>query len=246
MRVQACLNGARPEGFHPALPLSVEALARDAARCARAGAVALHLHPRDAEGHESLHPAVIGPVVAAARTAGLPISVSTGAWIAPPAVRHADIAGWAGLGAGRPDEASVNLSEADAPVTMAALRHARVGIEAGLASVEDAQRFLGLGIPCRRVLVEVPDLPPAEAMTLARAILATLDDARHAAERQLHGEDHSVWPCFDLAWELGLMARLGLEDGMRLPDGGMAAGNDALVAAGLARTAGRERGHTLG
>jgi len=29
MVVQACLNGARPTGFHTTLPLTAEALARD-------------------------------------------------------------------------------------------------------------------------------------------------------------------------------------------------------------------------
>jgi len=32
MIVQACLNGARPAGYHPALPLTPEAIARDADR----------------------------------------------------------------------------------------------------------------------------------------------------------------------------------------------------------------------
>jgi uncharacterized protein (DUF849 family) len=27
MRIQACLNGARPAGFHPALPITPEAVA---------------------------------------------------------------------------------------------------------------------------------------------------------------------------------------------------------------------------
>ena len=43
----------------------------------------------------------------------------------------------------------------------------------------------------------------------------------------------------DLAAELGLMARLGLEDGTDLPDGRRADGNVALIRAGLARAARR-------
>ncbi|MDT8264529.1 3-keto-5-aminohexanoate cleavage protein, partial [Roseomonas sp. DSM 102946] len=70
-------------------------------------------------------------------------------------------------------------------------------------------------------------------------ILGRLDAAGHGAERQLHGEGRSVWPCFDLAAELGLMARLGLEDGTDLPDGRRADGNVALIRAGLARAARR-------
>ncbi|MFT8246013.1 3-keto-5-aminohexanoate cleavage protein [Roseomonas sp. BN140053] len=231
------MNGARPAGFHPALPLSPDDLARDAAACAAAGAVALHLHPRDAAGRESLRPDAIGAAVAAVRrAAGLPVSVSTGAWIAPDdAARRAALRGWAGLGQDRPDEASVNLGEADAPAVMLAMHEAGIGVEAGLAFPADAERFLSLGIACRRVLLEVPDLPEPEALALARAMLARLDAAGHPAERQLHGEGRSVWPCFDLAAGLGLMARLGLEDGDHLPDGRVAAGNAALVRAGLRR-----------
>jgi uncharacterized protein (DUF849 family) len=48
MIVQACMNGARD--FHPALPLTVEATARDGASCVAAGAAELHLHPRGPTG----------------------------------------------------------------------------------------------------------------------------------------------------------------------------------------------------
>ncbi|BFL63897.1 putative cytosolic protein [Roseomonas mucosa] len=240
MRVQACLNGARPACFHPGLPLSEAEVARDAAACAEAGAVALHLHPRNARLVESLAPEVIRGAVMAARLSGLPVSVSTGGWImGDDARRRAMIASWALLGEGRPEEASVNLSEPDAPAVIDALHASGIGVEAGLASVQDAERFLALDRGCRRVLVEVPDLPPDQAVPLAKAILGRLDAAGHGAERQLHGEGRSVWPCFDLAAELGLMARLGLEDGTDLPDGRRADGNVALIRAGLARAARR-------
>ncbi len=38
MIVQACINGARATGFHPALPLTTDAMARDGAACLAAGA----------------------------------------------------------------------------------------------------------------------------------------------------------------------------------------------------------------
>src|SRR5688500_18007931 len=52
--LKACLNGPRHAGEHPALPVSLEALAADAVACVRAGAGAIHMHPRDGEGRESL------------------------------------------------------------------------------------------------------------------------------------------------------------------------------------------------
>src|ERR1700689_1534605 len=56
MIVQACMNGARDVDFHPALPLTVEAMARDGASCVAAGAAELHLHPRGPDRRESLGP----------------------------------------------------------------------------------------------------------------------------------------------------------------------------------------------
>src|SRR5215468_1200771 len=48
MLLQACLNGSRTPGEHPALPISPLELARDAQRVIAAGAHALHIHPRNA------------------------------------------------------------------------------------------------------------------------------------------------------------------------------------------------------
>lgn len=52
--LQAALNGDRTKAEHAATPISVEQLARDAAACVAAGAPAIHLHPRDPEGRETL------------------------------------------------------------------------------------------------------------------------------------------------------------------------------------------------
>src|SRR3954452_22488399 len=82
--VQAALNGDRTGAEHPTVPLSAQELARDAAACAAAGARAIHMHPRDSDGRESLAPDVIDAAVRAVREAsGLPAGVSTGDWIEP-------------------------------------------------------------------------------------------------------------------------------------------------------------------
>jgi uncharacterized protein (DUF849 family) len=54
----------------------------------------------------------------------------------------------------------------------------------------------------------------------------------------LHGEEGSTWPVFDLAVELGLDSRIGLEDTLLLPDGSTAPGNAALVRAAVERMRG--------
>jgi uncharacterized protein (DUF849 family) len=244
MRIQACLNGARPLGFHPCLPATPETLAADAAAVMRVGAVALHIHPRDEAGRESLAAETVCHAVLAVRSAapGLPISVSTAEWIAGDDEAQADcIAAWSTLGNGRPDEASVNLAERNAPVAIATLLAAGIGVEAGLATPDDARRLLSLGVApaCRRMLIEIDDLPADKATTTALAILALLDGAGVVVERQLHGFGRSVWPMFDLAVTLGLMGRLGFEDGELLPDWTRAPDNAAIIAAGYARASRR-------
>ena len=112
MIVQACINGARPEDYHPSLPLTTEAMIADAEACISSGAGELHIHPRDPNRNESL--AHVDELVRGIRTAcpGTLVGVSTGAWIVDDiALTRQHIRAWSGL----PDYASVNLSEADAP-----------------------------------------------------------------------------------------------------------------------------------
>lgn len=237
-RIQASLNGARAKGFHPRLPVTTEELAADAAACAAAGAIALHIHPRDMHGEETLAPEAVGTAVAAVRRAapGLHVSVSTGDWIELDDARQLDcVRRWAGLPPiARPDEATVNLSERTAPEVMRALMEGGIGVEAGLASVADADRLLGLGLlpRCRRVLVEIDDVDTATGEAVAAGILALIGTG--GPEHQLHGFGRSAWPMARRAASLGLMLRLGLEDVAELPDGSPAPDNAAIIAAGLA------------
>lgn len=59
MLVQAALNGPFTKADHPAVPVTAQELAGDAAACVAAGAGAIHLHPRDRDGRERLD-ALIG------------------------------------------------------------------------------------------------------------------------------------------------------------------------------------------
>jgi uncharacterized protein (DUF849 family) len=54
MFVQACINGSRPNDFHPLFPVTADEMARDCAAAVDAGATEQHVHPRDANGRESL------------------------------------------------------------------------------------------------------------------------------------------------------------------------------------------------
>ena len=230
--LQAALNGDRTRDEHPVVPLSAAELARDAAACVAAGAGAIHLHPRDAEGRESATSEVVNGVVEAVKAAcGVPVGVTTGAWIEPDLERRlALIAGWTA-----PDYSSVNVSEEGSADVMRALLEAGVGIEAGVWSVEDAERLAASDLAGRitRVLVE-----PVEAGEGARKIVAAIHAALDAggvtAPRLQHGDGDATWPLIEDAVRRGLDTRVGLEDTLHDPDGAVTAGNPALIRAARA------------
>ncbi|TPN43463.1 MULTISPECIES: 3-keto-5-aminohexanoate cleavage protein [unclassified Mesorhizobium] len=233
MIVQACINGARPRDFHPELPLTVQAIASDAAACVAAGAAELHIHPRGADGRESL--AAVDETVFAVRKAcpGTFLGVSTGAWIENDVERtRAAIAGWREL----PDYASVNLSEADAPAVMGLLRQRGVGIEAGLATTEDAERLVTFADRDRvlRILIEIDIQDLNAALDEAHGIAAVLERAEVRRPILLHGVDATVWPFVELAHRKRWSTRVGLEDSRTLADGRTAKDNAEIVAAAVA------------
>lgn len=235
MIVQACLNGARPVGFHPRLPVTIPAIVAEAEAAVAAGAAELHVHIRGADGGETLAAAAADPMVAAirARLPGTFLGVSTGAWIeADDDARLEAIAGWRCP----PDYASVNLSEDSAPAVIALLHRRGIGVEAGLATAADAERLVRLGLAptALRILIEIDlqDVTAAEAE--ADAILAVLAAAGIARPILLHGFDATVWRFVARARAARFSTRVGLEDGAAMPDGTTAADNAALVAAAVA------------
>ncbi len=232
MRLQACLNGGRSPRDHPAVPVTPAALARDAVAVRRAGAECLHLHPRDPRGRESLAAADVAAALDAVRAAvpGMPVGISTGAWIAPggPA-RLAVMRAWTVL----PDYVSVNLHEPEAEAVVALMQARGVGVEAGVWTRVAATHFVATRLPrySLRVLVEITAQDPQVAAEEAGAVLATLRQAGIAVPVLLHGEGAGVWPMLRLAAAQGLATRVGFEDGKELPGGAIAASNAALVAA---------------
>lgn len=237
MLLKACLNGGRRPGAHPALPLSAADLARDGQRSVAAGAGALHVHPRGADGIETLNAGAVGAALMAVRAAcpGTPVGVSTGAWIEPDIARRiALIRGWNV----RPDFASVNFSEPGAVEVCAALLETGIGVEAGIWSPDDARVLIGRGLAdrSRRVLIElVRERTADDALVTAQAIERVLDGANVRVPRLLHGEEATTWPMLDYALARGYDIRIGLEDTLSLPDGTRARDNAALVAVAVAR-----------
>lgn len=78
--LQACLNGGRDKSFHAATPMTSRELAADARAVVDAGAQQLHIHPRNDEGRQSLHPDDTARALEAIRAVvpGIPLGVSTG------------------------------------------------------------------------------------------------------------------------------------------------------------------------
>lgn len=225
--LKACLNGPRRPGDHPALPVTPAQLAVAAAAAVAAGAGALHVHPKDADGADTLDGAAVASTLAALRAAvpGTPVGVTTGAWAAAgPAARWAAVRGWTVL----PDFASVNWHEAGSAELAADLLERGVGVEAGLWTAAAVRDWLGWPDRgrCLRVLLEVRDDDPGAAGRLLDAL-----GPDPGVPVLLHGEEAAAWPVLIEAGRRGLDTRIGLEDVLVLPDGGAAADNAALVTA---------------
>ena len=235
-RLKVCLNGGRSREDHPAVPLVPAELAASAAAAVDAGAEAVHLHPRGADGGESLLAADVVAAVTAVRQAcpGTPVGVSTGLWITggDPAARLSAVAAWAGLpAAARPDFASVNLSEPGWAGLCGALASAGIAAEAGISSVADADQLAAAGAAAGwlRILVEIINVPAGKAVAAADEVLHRVDELNATIPRLLHGEGPACWPLIAHAGTLGLPTRIGLEDTIAGPDGSAVSGNTELV-----------------
>ena len=227
MAVKACLNGSRTRTEHPAVPLTPAELAADAIAVRRAGAFAVHVHPRDSTGDQTLSGRDCDAAVAAIRGGAprLPVGLSTAEAIdRDPFARAAAVRAWRQP----PDFISVNLSELGWQGIMRAAVHAGIGIEAGLATPADAQEFTRSPFVHQvvRALVEVE---------------GGAEDARAIAEliptgvpQLWHGYGERTWEVLAAAADVGVDTRVGLEDVLVLPDGRPATDNAVLVAAAVA------------
>lgn len=229
MAVKACLNGGRMRTEHPAVPMTPAEIAADAVAVRQAGAFAVHVHPRDGSGQQTLSARACDPTVAAIRSAAprLPIGFSTAEAIdRDPFARAAAVRAWRQP----PDFISVNLSELGWQGIMRAAAHAGIGIEAGLATENDAEEFARSPFVHQvvRALVEV-DGGADDARAVAKLIPA-------GVPQLWHGYGERTWEVLAAAHAAGVDTRVGLEDVLLLPDGRSAADNAQLVTAAVALT----------
>ncbi|MDG4665754.1 3-keto-5-aminohexanoate cleavage protein [Mycobacterium sp. 236(2023)] len=229
--VKACINGARTPDQHPNLPVTPEQLAAEAVAAHRAGAKAVHMHPKNADGVDSLLAADVDAAVAAVREAlpGLPLGVTTGYWALPDAQeRLKAVADWTVL----PDFTSLNWHEPGSPELAGLLLSRGLGVEVGIFHAEAAESWAASDIAqhCMRVMVE---LGAEGDVATADEILDIIAGAGSPAPALLHGYDESCWPLLEHAGVRGVQTRIGMEDTLALPDGSVADGNAALVAAAV-------------
>lgn len=236
MLIQACLNGGTNRDEHPAVPLTPAELAAEARAAHLAGAEALHLHPRDPAGAQTLEAGHVLAAVAAVRAAtGLPAGVTTGIWTVDGDVarRLSLVADWSGPD--RPDYASINVNEPGTENLADLLTSLGIGIEAGVWTAQDARLLAAstFGRRVIRVLIEPVDRTPAAAVATAAACAAELARGGIMAPQVHHGYGLATYDVLRAAVAMGADVRIGLEDTTVLPDGTTAAGNGDLVAAAV-------------
>jgi uncharacterized protein (DUF849 family) len=236
-------GGRKTKADHPALPMSADELARDAAECLERGASMIHLHVRDAEGRHCLDPDVYRAAIARICEAvgdRLVIQItSESLGLYSPAEQRAAVLKT------NPEAASLALREL-APdgaeekafgEFLGRLRQMRVHPQIILYTPGEAER---LGAMMKQGLI------PFDRLSVLY-VLGRFALARTAIPRDLLPFLAPDMPRFDL-WSvcafgrreaacvtaaalLGGHARVGFENNLALPDGERAASNADLVGA---------------
>ena len=236
----ACLNGSRRASEHPRLPTRPDELATDAASVVRSGAEALHIHPKDLQGVDTLAAAHFDAAVLAVTTAvpSVPVGVTTGAWTArDPADRRRHIDSWTQL----PHFASLNWHEEGSLLVGHTLNDRGIPVEAGLWDLESARRFVEEvnGLEVLRVLLEPLDGALDDALRSIHRMIEVVEPLGHPI--LVHGSGPTAWGVLREALALGFDTRIGLEDTLRLPSGRQAQGNGELMRTAVGIASGSAR-----
>lgn len=254
--IMAAPNGARRmPSDHPALPITPEATAAEAARCRAAGAALLHLHVRDAEGRHSLDTGRYREALAAVAEAApdMLVQITTeSAGLYDPSEQAACLRALA------PRAASASLRELvpDAAAEPAAARLYAWAAEAGvhvqhiLYAPQETERFASLqrsGVlpPGRQAAIFVLGAyAPARAgqPEEVAGFLSAAAEAGLELDWTVCAFGPNEHACAAEALRLGGHVRVGFENNLSLPDGRPAAGSHETVALAAATAAELGRG----
>jgi len=236
-------NGAR-RGYreHPAMPLTVEEIARAAARCRDAGAAMIHLHVRDAKGEHLLDADAYREATAAIRAQvgdDLIVQITTEA-----VEKYQPAEQIAVVKAVRPEAASVALRElapdedalGDAEAFYHWMAAERVLAQHILYTPEEVRRFNDL-----RARGVIPGDKPLVLFVLGtyaggpgdiRLLPSYLAALREGGEAHWGVCAFGVTEAPAARWAManGGHPRVGFENNLMLEDGGRAANNAELVA----------------
>ena len=251
-RLMVAPNGARRgRGDHPALPVTPQQTAEAAAACFAAGAQELHLHVRDDEGRHSLDAGRYGEALAAVQEGvpGMAVQITTES-----AGIYDVAAQLACLEALRPAAASVSVREMAQDPGLAACAYA-VCQEAGTrvqhilygpSCIAQLRRWYRDGVIPESMRDAIFVLGKYSPPVLARPEgLAVFRDA--TADLRLNWAvcafGRYEQACLLAAVAAGGDARIGFENNIETPEGGLLADNAASVAAFV--QAARDAGHSL-
>lgn len=234
--IQGALNGGRTRAEHPAIPLTADELAAEAAACAAAGASSIHLHARDESGAETIDPDIVNHVARVVKEAcGLPVSVSSAPWIEPDQARRFEmLRGWS-----EPDLGSALFSDPGAPELFELFESRGIACEAAVLTVDDVEALAASGLAPRAptVIVEPVTEDVDAALGECAAMHAALDEHGITLPRMQHGVGAACWPLALDALARGYTTRMGFEDVLVDPAGAPVTGNADLIAAALAAVA---------
>ncbi|HEY1778427.1 MAG TPA: 3-keto-5-aminohexanoate cleavage protein [Solirubrobacteraceae bacterium] len=228
--VKAAINGGWGKSYHPATPIIPSELAEASRAAAAAGADFVHFHPRTGDGEQSIRAEDVDRALLAIReVSDIPVGITTGLWCCgnDPGERYRQVAAWREL----PDFASVAFSEQGAAETANLLVDRGIVLESAVWTLDDVPALLASPTLARntRILIEPLEEQPDDAVRTARAIAGVIREAGVDCPLLYHGDAATVWPVLRAAIEDSAQVRIGLEDGKNLPDGSLAADNDALI-----------------
>lgn len=240
-RIMVAPNGAqRTRDDHPRLPMTPFEVAADARECLEAGATAIHLHARDADGRHSLDPAIYRRYLDAVREAvgeAMMIQMTTEA-----VGRYAPQEQMEAVRGLRPEAVSLALrelvpneaAEAEAGRFFRWLEETGIAPQFILYDVDDVRRFHFLrdteiipGAP-EVLFVLGRYLGPGEAVE-PRALLTYLRAHDEACPWTVCAFGREETACLALAVCLGGHVRVGFENSLYLGSGAAAPDNAAKV-----------------